>query len=301
MASSDGISRSYQKQYQYDPTIGPSVITLIDNRLDLIRDKIPNPDSGMWVNGFIKVFTCKVTIGAGSLPEVPMPNFTENDTAADTLTKQKAILWQNPAYRLVVYLADPPPIGQPTVWVEKVFFNLQNNFGFPYSTEQVLDALTTDIARDLPEGCKLGIAFEDIGHGLPKAQDKITFDVSWTAEYNWIKPYDVNISQPVVVQTATVQNVTQKNDSYTLRIGTTAQTILNANGNRLSGQLINNGANVIYFGLGFNPTATNNSGSVAASGGATPLPAGNKTSVAVIAAAGTANTVTASEVYNVAS
>lgn len=299
MVSSDGISRSYQKQYRYDPSAGSSVITLIDNRLDLIKDKVPTPDSSMWVNGFIKVFTCKTTIGANSLPEVSIPEFLDTDTNSQTLTKQKNVLWNNPAYRLVIYLADPPPSGQPTVWVEKIFYNLQNNFGFPYTTEDLLSGLTTDIARDIAEGCKLGIAFEDIGWGLPQPQDKITFDIAWAAEYNWIKPYDVNISQPVVVQTATVQNVTQKNDTYTLKVGTTAQTILNANGNRLSGQLTNSSANIIYYGLGITPTATTNSGSVAA-GGTVPLPAGNKTAVSVIANTGINNTVTASEIYNVA-
>lgn len=297
MVSSDGLSRLYQRQYQYSTADGTNIITLIDNKLSLISDKISSLDASTWVNGFIKVFNCQSTIS--SLPETPVPDFKDTDTQAESLTKQRDVLWKNPAYRLVVYLADPVAAGQSPVWIQKKFWNLQNNFGFPYTDDDLLSGLTTDIARGIPEGGKLGIAFEDIGSGLPKAIDRITFDICWQADYCWIKPYDVSISQPVVVQTATVQTVTQKSDSYTLRIGTTAQTILNANGNRLSGQIVNSSSNIIYYGLGITPTATTNSGSVAA-GGTVPLPAGNKTSVSVIANTGISNAVTATEVYNVA-
>lgn len=298
MVSSDGLSRLYQKQYQYNPSDGTNVITLIDNKLSLIADKISSLDSSTWVNGFIKVFNCQSRIGPGSLPETPIPNFLDTDTQAETLTKQRDVLWNNPAYRLIVCLADPTPVGQSTVWVEKKFWNIQNNFGFPYTDDDLLSGLTTDIARGISEGGKLGIAFEDIGWGLPKPQDRITFDLVWQADYCWIKPFDVNISQPLVVQTATVQQVTQKNDSYTVRVGTTATQILAANTARLSGFIANGSTNTIYVGLNRTPTAAANDGAIAANA-TFPLPAGNKTSVSVLANTGATNTVTASEIYNV--
>lgn len=296
MVSSDGLSRLYQKQYQYSTTDGSNIITLIDNKLSLISDKISSLDSSTWVNGFVKVFNCQSTIN--SLPEIPIPDFQDTDTQSQTLTKQRDVLWKNPAYRLVVYLADPVATGQSSLWIQKKFWNLQNNFGFPYTDEDLLSGLTTDIARGIPEGGKLGIAFENIGWGLPKATDRITFDISWQADYCWVKPYDVNISQPLVVQTATVQQVTQKNDSYTIRLGTTATQILAANTARLSGSIVNGSANTIYVGLNRTPTATVNDGVIAANA-TFPLPAGNKTSVSVVANTGVSNTVTASEVYNV--
>lgn len=292
MASSDGTGRLYQKQYKYNPTTdGTNVITLIDNQITLMNDKVNTPPDGWWVNGFIRVFRCRSVIN--SLPSVPMPAYADTDSPSDRLSKSKAVIWDSPAYRLILVMAD-----KSNTWVELPFYNLTNSFGFPYVVTDLLKGLSQDLSRDIAEGCKLGIKFENIGWGLPKETDSLTFDLSWLAEYSWIKPYDVNISQPIVVQTATVQQVTQKTDSYTnTRVGTTAVQLMSANTSRLSGQITNNSANTIYYGLGITPTATSNSGVIAA-GATVPLPAGNKTSVSVIANTGLQNSVTASETYN---
>lgn len=296
MVSSDGTSRLYQKQFAYDSVVNESnIITVFENLLSLMDDKPGQIPTNATANGYIRVFNCFHRIASSSLPEIQMPDYLDEDTPLQRLTKSKSVIWDAPAYRLILYLAHKG--GD---WKEYPFYNLTKNFGFPYTSTDLLKGLTQDLSRDLAEGAKLGIAFEDIGWGLPKTIDSITFDLSVKVEYEWTNPYSISISQPVVVQTATVQQVVQKNDSYTnTRVGTTAVQIMGSNDARLSGQIKNNSSVVIYYGLGITPTSSVNSGAVQPNS-PVPLPAGNKTYVSVIAASGLTNSVTASEVYNVA-
>lgn len=295
MVSSDGTSRLYQKQFRYDPTNhGSSIITIFENLLSLMDDKPGQVPSNATANGYLRVLNCNHKIAASSLPEIQMPDYLDEDTPSQRLSKSKSVIWDAPAYRLILYLAHKG--GD---WVEFPFYNLSKTYGFPYTSTNILRGLTSDLARDVSEGGKVGIAFEDIGWGLPKTVDSITFDAVVKVDYEWTNPYSISISQPVVVQTATVQQVVQKSDSYTnTRVGTTAVQLMGSNDARLSGQIKNNSSVIIYYGLGSTPSTSVNSGAVQPNA-VVNLPAGNKTYVSVIAASGLTNSVTCTEVYNV--
>lgn len=239
--------------------------------------------------GILSKCILKCEIHPFSLPEVILPDYSDEDTDTEQFQKTLALQWQSPRYQGVVWANES--LTDDTKWAKGDFFSILNNSGVPYVNYNILNMLTTDIFEGLGRQSRLAISFQDVGWGVPKATDILTLKGTWAQQGNMI------VDDPeLVIQGGTYQQVTQMGTETIRTVGTIVTQLIAPRANRKSGTIKNLSATATInysFFSNMNPLegAINPSTTIT-------LPAGNVGGVWVQASAASTS-VSATEIYNV--
>ena len=119
------------------------------------------------IRGLLKTLSVRSEIS--SLDAVQVPEFEQPSNQADRYIKTRDMTWTQPRYQLDLCLKKEG-LG----WYEYVSVSVQNHASIPYMNQALLEYMNDGLAYALAEGTELGIKFQDVGFGLPSANDRVT-------------------------------------------------------------------------------------------------------------------------------
>ena len=126
-------------------------------------------------NAFIK--NLKVFASISSLETAPLPDFKVTDSQTQKLVKTLDIEWGSPRKQLNLFIGT-----QGSNWLQVGSISLLNPYGYPYRVYNLLDLFTDNLALELGENSKIGVAIQNVGHGLLADQDSVTIHGSYVEE-----------------------------------------------------------------------------------------------------------------------
>jgi hypothetical protein len=141
-----------------------TIQTLLYNDRAAMLAAYPEFGDKSWVNGYLEeAFSTSVI---NSLPEVPFPNFSNEDSQSDTLVKAIDIEWNVPRVHLCFWKnANATPTANastssPGNWLYLGKISLTHSYGYPEKKHRWFDLTTDNIARKIGEGCRMGVSFQ---------------------------------------------------------------------------------------------------------------------------------------------
>lgn len=139
-------------------------------------------------NTFIK--NLKAFASIKSLPEISLPNFELEDTETDKLYKVLDVQWKNARKQLDLYIqsgnSDWLPIGS---------VSILNPSGYPFKIYNLMDLFTDNLALELGDNSKIGIAVKNVGYGFLTNGDSVVIHGSYVEEiYLESKEPPININ-----------------------------------------------------------------------------------------------------------
>lgn len=149
--------------------------TLIENFGDFEKYRDRKLET-ITVNTFLK--NLKAYSEIKSTPEVPLPQFELTDTDSDRLFKTLDREWKGARKQLSLHFGveDSPwmPIGS---------VSLINVAGYPFTSHNLLDLLTDNLAAEIGIRTRLGVSIRDVGHGTLADTDKVVIHGSYLTEW----------------------------------------------------------------------------------------------------------------------
>lgn len=118
-----------------------------------------------------------------SITEVDLPDFENSDSDSDRMVKALDVQWKSPRKQLNI-LQSLDGVG----WVQTGAVSLLNSSGYPYTTHNILNFITEDVAREFPDGHRLALQIVDVGTGLLGAGDRIVIDGGYVEEFTLAEP-----------------------------------------------------------------------------------------------------------------
>ena len=118
-----------------------------------------------------------------SITEVDLPNFQNSDSDSDRMVKALDIQWKSPRKQINILQS-----LDGVTWVQTGAVSLLNSSGYPYTTHNILNFLTEDVAREFPDGHRLALQIVDVGTGLLGAGDRIVIDGGYVEEFTLAEP-----------------------------------------------------------------------------------------------------------------
>ena len=288
MVTLQSASRVYTISKKILPTDGENILTIVDNDINLFRNRYPSLPGDSWVNAFLSELYCYTQIN--SLAEVPLPNYDLGDSQSQKLSKTLQLEWGSPRYHLCLWTTS---VTSPAVsdWQLVGMLSLLHPSGYPYRRYRPLDLLTDNLARELGENAKVGASIKNVGYGLPNNTDTIVIDGSWKQEVVMLQPDFM----PLIVQ-GSVQAVQIYDVTTVTTVGVTKKALLSTRSGRVSGYVKNTATSGTIY-LKKDNTVTTTSYDVAlAVNGTYYLDQGYQGEIWGIASAGGTN-VTVDEVY----
>jgi len=119
-----------------------------------------------------------------SLPEIALPNFENLDSDTERMIKVLDVQWKSPRKQLAIMQS----ADGGTTWIKTAALSLLNSGGYPYTNHNLLNFLTDDVAREFPDGHRIGLRLEDVGTGLLGAGDSVIIDGSYVEEFSFMEP-----------------------------------------------------------------------------------------------------------------
>lgn len=119
-----------------------------------------------------------------SIAEVDLPQFENIDSDTDRMIKALDVQWKSPRKQLAIMQS----IDGGSTWVKTGAVSLLNSGGYPYTTHNLLNFLTEDVAREFADGHQVGLRLEDVGTGLLGAGDQIIIDGGFVEEFTMMEP-----------------------------------------------------------------------------------------------------------------
>ncbi|AFZ22367.1 hypothetical protein [Allocoleopsis franciscana] len=188
---SDTVGISHDISVVYSPSMGQSIITLVDNNPNQIRAKFGLGNLPGVANGLLDELRCYASIS--SLSEIAFPDIKNEDPEAIKVTKAQSFEWKTARFELVVF----KKAKNAADWAECGVSALKNSGGFRYRIHRMLDLVTDNIGARVGEWGKIGVSVRAVGYGVPAAFDRITFTGNWQQEFTWVQehPTYVQINQ----------------------------------------------------------------------------------------------------------
>lgn len=219
-------SRTFPIIRKLDLDTDSSIITLVGQNL-------VNASFGglnlISVNSYLK--NLKAFARIESLIDVPLPEFTLEDTENERVYKILDMEWGSPRKQLDLL------IGDGTRWEQIASVSMINPSGYPYRTYNLLDLYTDNLALELGGIGQIGIRLKDVGHGLLQMNDQITVYGSYMQEITVSDVSQIPASTSGVISTSIT-------NQSTLVIG--------VNPNRKYLLLTNSGENECWLSFGEN-------------------------------------------------
>ena len=257
MVRFDSGSKDYMISFKITQANATNIITIIDADPTPLRAKHPSLPTDAIVNAYLTELFATCVIN--SLPEINIPDYQDEDSRTQRLTKTLSMQWTSPRLHLNFYTCAKSIISSPSDWNFVGAESLINTAGYPYERKRPSDFLTENLARALGDTGKIGVSVADVGSGYLTSIDEITIDGSWKHEYTVMQP-DFS---PVIVQ-GTVQQISSYTDTNTRALGSVSTQVLAARSKRTTSSIKNNsGTATVYIGYTSPVSATSNDGTIA--------------------------------------
>lgn len=173
------------------------IIPIVENIID---DNFVYKNQVISSNLFVKNLQAYARIT--SLPAIELPDFGLEDSETDKLYKVIDVEWNSPRKQVALYIST-----EPEVWHPVGSMSLLNPAGYPYRTYNLQDLYTDALAIELGSNAALGLALQDVGHGLLEQND--TFVVHGSFVQELIIDTDFNIAiQSVINRQINITNNT---------------------------------------------------------------------------------------------
>lgn len=144
---------------------GSDIVSIYQNNAEAIGSELLPGYTVVSFNCFIK--NLKAFGSMNSLEEAPLPDFDLEDSDTDKLHKTLDIEWKSPRKQLNLY------IGSVLEWLQIGSISLLNPYGYPFRVYNLMDLFTDNLALELGNSFKIGVAFQDVGYGLLESDDKL--------------------------------------------------------------------------------------------------------------------------------
>lgn len=260
-------SRDYTICRRFTPEDGETIFPVVDNRLSILRSRLPSLPDETIVNGHLT--DLRGIIDINSLDEVPAPSFdVAVDTESTRLAKVMQAKWESARIHLALWITDKEfPTVADWIWIGDV--SCQNAAGNPFNYTDPKRNITSNLTFGVGENAKLGMSVRYIMFNnelLALAPgDTLNIFGNWRQDFFAVQP-DI-LPQPTIIQ-GTIQQVTERFDRLRWNVGATARTtLMELRDNRTSGLIKNIGAtNTLYVKEGSPVSTTDFSYTIAAGG-----------------------------------
>jgi len=289
MVRVDGATRLHTGSFNWNnATPAGTIVSILYNDPALLKAKFPLLPNDFACNAYM---TDLYTIErAYSLPDAPLPDYTDEDTRKQRTMKTYDMQWKNPRFDANFYVCGKRPPFAASEWVFLGTIPVLNTEGFKYVRHRPFDLFTHNLVRPIGEHGSIGLEIQLIDHPLTPL-DKISIDLNWHQTAQLIQPDFA----PVSIQTAAT--VTGYSDSIVVAIGTLTRQLFAARPTRNLVTVFNGSASATVYvsTVGGNPTASSNNGTVAP-GRTEEFP--NATGIISASASASNTSITAKETYN---
>jgi hypothetical protein len=209
----------------YNPSQGQNIITVLDNNPNAARLKYGLKGIRGWCNAMMDEI--RVYSSIQSLPQIPLPDFNDEDSESERLTKAQSFEWNTARFELAIF----KKAANSNQWAEFGVAALKNAGGFRYRIHRILDLATDNIGVRVGEFGQIGVQVRAVGFDLPKAADRISITGHWVQEFVFVQevtPLVINQASPAATPTptATPTPVTPPNLLLSLASGTNADATL---------------------------------------------------------------------------
>lgn len=141
-------------------------------------------------NCFIK--NLKAFAKIASIPEAPLPDIQLEDSSAEKIHKVLDVEWKSARKQMNLFIATSN-----SDWQQVGSVSLLNPAGYPFRVYNLMDLFTDNLALELGDNSKIGIAMQEVGYGVLTGQDKVTIHGSYTEEI-FVKsnepPININVN-----------------------------------------------------------------------------------------------------------
>jgi hypothetical protein len=194
---------------------GSSIVTIYQHPGDIaIDNQFMEAGRVISFNCFIK--NLKAFAKIASIPEAALPDIQLEDTSSQKLYKVLDIEWKSARKQMNLFIST----GN-SDWQQVGSVSLLNPAGYPFRVYNLMDFFTDNLALELGDNSKIGIAMQDVGYGVLTSNDKVTIHGSYTEEI-FVKsdepPININItgggSVTPVITDYSVNNSNLINNSF---------------------------------------------------------------------------------------
>jgi len=155
---------------------GSNVVTIYQHPSDIvIGSQFMEAGKVINFNCFIK--NLKAFAKIASIPEAPLPDIKLEDTSTEKVYKVLDVEWRSARKQMNLFIATGND-----AWQQVGSVSLLNPAGYPFRIYNLMDLFTDNLALELGDNSKIGIAMQDVGYGVLSAQDKVTIHGSYTEE-----------------------------------------------------------------------------------------------------------------------
>lgn len=155
---------------------GSNIVTIYQHPSDIaIGSEFLDSGKVISFNCFIK--NLKAFAKIGSIPEAALPDIQLEDTSTQKLYKVLNIEWRSARKQMNLFVA-----SSNSDWQQVGSISLLNPAGYPFRIYNLMDLFTDNLALELGENSKIGIAMQNVGYGVLTNEDKVTIHGSYTEE-----------------------------------------------------------------------------------------------------------------------